>query len=95
MGMLATGKTKPLNMKNGSRKKKAVIMACCCVAEIVEINSPMPKVLNKNRLVPKNMSETLPLNGIENQKTANRNHAPFQRDHSPSSFFIFIKELPA
>jgi len=68
--MFAIGKTKPLNMKKGSTKKKVVIMACCCVEEIVDMNSPIPRVLNRNKQVPKKRRAALPRKGIENQKTA-------------------------
>jgi len=57
--MFSMGKTKPLNMKRGRMKKKVVIMACCCVAEMVHINSPRPKVRIMKRSAPKNMSGTL------------------------------------
>jgi len=67
--MLAIGKTKPLSMKNGRMKKKVVIMACCCVAEMVEMNKPMPSVERRNRQAAKNKSGMLPASGISNQKT--------------------------
>ena len=61
------GKTKPLSIKNGRMKKKEVIMACCLVADIVDIKSPIPKVLSKNKQVAKNNSKILPFKGISNQ----------------------------
>ena len=58
--MLAIGKTKPLSMKKGRMKKKVVIMACCCVAEMVDMNSPIPRVLKRKRHVAANRRDRLP-----------------------------------
>jgi len=66
-GILAMGNTNPLSIKNGTTKKKAVIMACCLVEEMVEMKSPMPSVLNKNKQAASKSSRKLPLKGISNQ----------------------------
>ena len=68
VGMLAMRNTKPLSIKNGSMKKKTVIMACCCVAEMVDMNSPIPKVLKRNRHVAPIRRREFHLSGRENQK---------------------------
>ena len=68
--MLAMGKTNPLNMKKGKMKKNTVIMACCWVAEIVEMNSPVPRVLKRKRHAAATRSRKLPLSGMENHTIA-------------------------
>ena len=70
VGMLAIGNTKPLNMKKGRMKKKAVIMACCCVAEMVDMNSPTPNIDKRKRHAAPTRSRKLPLRGRENQMMA-------------------------
>ena len=68
--MLAIGNTKPLSIKNGMMKKKVVIMACCCVAEMVDMKSPIPRVLKRNRQAAAKRSNRFPSKGMENQKMA-------------------------
>ena len=68
--MLAMGKTKPLNMKKGRMKKNTVIMACCCVAEIVDMNSPVPRVLKRKRHAAATRRRKFPLSGMENHMMA-------------------------
>src|SRR5438874_13690859 len=48
-GMLRIGKAKPLNMNAGVEKKNDDIMACCCVCEMVDRNSPAPRVVIRNK----------------------------------------------
>ena len=62
--MLRIGNAKPLSMNAGSAKKNDAIMACCCVREIVERNSPAPRVVIRNSTAEKNSSSTLPRNGM-------------------------------
>jgi len=71
-GMLSMGNTNPESMKKGTMKKNVVSMACCCVADIVEMKSPIPRVLRRNRHTPRNMRTALPRMGMSNQKTAKR-----------------------
>ena len=68
--MFETGNTKPLNINIGRIKKMVDIIACCWVEEIVEMNSPIPRVLSRKRQVPANRSHALPLKGIVNQNIA-------------------------
>jgi hypothetical protein len=63
-GIFEMGKTKPLSMNAGRRKKNVVIMACCLVDEIVDIKSPIPKLLKRKTHVAKKRSVALPANGM-------------------------------
>jgi hypothetical protein len=56
-GMFSIGNTKPESSIIGSRKKNVdVIIACCCVAEIVDTNSPSPRVVSRYTSVRPNRS---------------------------------------
>ena len=69
--MFAMGKIKPLSIRNGTMKKRVVIMACCWVDEIVEMKSPTPSVLKRKRDAAVKRRGKLPFKGMENQYTAN------------------------
>ena len=45
-------------------------MACCCVAEMVDMKNPIPKVLKRKSNEAAKSRGRLPFRGMENQKMA-------------------------